>query len=176
MKRDCDALGALGDLGWYCIRAILWAYDFQAPLSVTAHAGIAGWKMGSGSRDKLNYKSTKCCWLFPAGAVFNAEGVPLHIGATLVFPGGRRGHFECGFDRALTQYLEVAGTQGTVRLDDFAIPASEAQCCFIRTRNHRLAKGDCEDATERDEVKVSHLRGPVHHHLRGLPFVSFAKG
>ena len=78
----------------------------------------------------------------------------MHIGATLVFPGGRRGHFECGFDRALTQYLEVAGTQGTVRLDDFVIPASEARCSFTRTRNHRLAKVDCEDATEREELQV----------------------
>ena len=104
VKADLDPLGALGDLGvqqagrsagqaqaharrrgqqaervltlpsahphlgWYCVRAILWAFTYEAPISVTAHAG----------------------------AVFNESGVPLHIGATLLFPGGRRGHFECG--------------------------------------------------------------------------------
>lgn len=44
-----------------------------------------------------------------AGAVLSEDGIPLHLGATLVFPGGRRGHFECGFDRALVQWLEVGG-------------------------------------------------------------------
>lgn len=62
----------------------LWAYGYQAPTSVTAHAGAA----------------------------FNAAGVPLHIGATLLFPCGGRAHFECGFDRALVQRLEVGGWVG----------------------------------------------------------------
>ena len=43
----------------------LWAYGYQAPTSVTAHAGAA----------------------------FNAAGVPLHVGATLLFPCGGRAHF-----------------------------------------------------------------------------------
>jgi len=34
-----DGLGALGDIGWYCSRFILWAYDFQLPQTVTAHPG-----------------------------------------------------------------------------------------------------------------------------------------
>jgi hypothetical protein len=54
--------------GWYCVRAILWAYDWELPTAVAAHPGAA----------------------------FNAEGVPMHVGATLLFPGGRRGSFECG--------------------------------------------------------------------------------
>ncbi|KAF5797724.1 hypothetical protein HanRHA438_Chr07g0294571 [Helianthus annuus] len=36
VKPDLDALGALGDAGWYCARAILWANDFNLPKSVTA--------------------------------------------------------------------------------------------------------------------------------------------
>eukprot|EP01018_Ginkgo_biloba_P037832 Gb_11248 [translate_table: standard] len=39
VRPDLDALGALGDLGWYCIRAILWANDYQLPQSVTALPG-----------------------------------------------------------------------------------------------------------------------------------------
>ncbi|XAR62220.1 D-xylose 1-dehydrogenase (NADP(+)) [Bertholletia excelsa] len=36
VKPDLDALGALGDTGWYCIRAILWAKDFRLPTTATA--------------------------------------------------------------------------------------------------------------------------------------------
>ncbi|EFN51255.1 hypothetical protein CHLNCDRAFT_141286 [Chlorella variabilis] len=131
VKKDCDPLGALGDLGWYCVRGILWAYGFEAPTSVTAHAGAA----------------------------FNEEGVPLHIGATLLFSGGRRGHFECGFDRALTQSLEVAGTLGTIQLNDFVIPRSVKQSSFVVTGEHGLRDCDTWDATRRDEVVV-HLAKP----------------
>lgn len=131
--------------GWYCVRAILWAFQFNAPLSVAAHAG----------------------------AEFSSAGVPISIGATLLFSDGRRGHFQCGgcwpalccglgslcwawhaaqrrswraesvhpsaacacpcpcfagFDRALVQTLEVAGTEGTISLCDFVIPTAEKKC------------------------------------------------
>ncbi|GJQ91185.1 hypothetical protein Tco_0002324 [Tanacetum coccineum] len=33
---NLDSLGALGDTGWYSIRAILWANDYELPKTVTA--------------------------------------------------------------------------------------------------------------------------------------------
>ncbi|RVW71316.1 putative oxidoreductase [Vitis vinifera] len=39
VKPDLDALGALGDVGWYCIRAILFAVDYELPKSVKALPG-----------------------------------------------------------------------------------------------------------------------------------------
>ena len=54
--------------GWYCVRAMLWAYQWEPPTAVRAHTGAA----------------------------FSERGVPLHMGATLVWPGRRLGHFECG--------------------------------------------------------------------------------
>jgi len=39
VKPDLDGLGALGDTGWYCIRAILWAVDYELPKSVLAFPG-----------------------------------------------------------------------------------------------------------------------------------------
>ncbi|KAI5065186.1 hypothetical protein GOP47_0019881 [Adiantum capillus-veneris] len=36
---ELDALGALGDLGWYCARAILWAYDYNLPASIVVLPG-----------------------------------------------------------------------------------------------------------------------------------------
>ena len=101
-KKNGDPLGALGDLGWYCIRAILWAFDFEAPIEVAAHPG----------------------------AVFNAEGVPTAIGGTLVFSGGRRGTFTCSFDRAKTQRLDIGGPGGSISLEDFTIPMDATEAKF----------------------------------------------
>ena len=66
------AASPLPTAGWYCVRAILWAFQFDSPLSVAAHAG----------------------------AEFSSAGVPISVGATLLFSGGRRGHFQCGGWRA----------------------------------------------------------------------------
>jgi hypothetical protein len=93
------------------------------------------------------------------GTVFNDAGVPMHIGATLLFSGDRRGLFRCGFDTALTQTLEVAGTVGTIRVDDFVIPFNELKADFIRTREHGLVELDTRDATIRDVFTV-HLDKP----------------
>ena len=40
VKKGLDGLGCLGDMGWYCVRAALWAYGFEKPVSVSAHAGV----------------------------------------------------------------------------------------------------------------------------------------
>jgi hypothetical protein len=96
-------------------------------------------------------------YFWPAGPVFNADGVPIHMGAELLFPGGRRGHFECGFDRVLTQYLEVAGTVGSILLHDFTIPRDELVNSFVVTARHGLAKLDLTDVTVRSEHIVRGL-------------------
>ena len=46
-------------------------------------------------------------FLCTAGPLYNNEGVLLHVGATIIWSDGRRANFQCGFDQALTQYLEV---------------------------------------------------------------------
>ena len=46
-------------------------------------------------------------FLCAAGPLYNNEGVLLHVGATIIWSDGRRANFQCGFDQALTQYLEV---------------------------------------------------------------------
>lgn len=125
-KKDCDSLGALGDMGWYCTRGILFAYDYECPISVTAHPG----------------------------ARFNGEGVSVSMGATLLFSGDRRAIFECGFDRALCQKLEIGGSLGTITLNDFIIPRDEEKAEFIVTKNHGFGYMDTVDATEYDRVDV----------------------
>ena len=39
MSKDLDGLGCLGDMGWYNIRAALWAYEFELPQFVQACPG-----------------------------------------------------------------------------------------------------------------------------------------
>ncbi len=39
MSKELDGLGCLGDMGWYNIRAALWAYDFELPQYVQACPG-----------------------------------------------------------------------------------------------------------------------------------------
>lgn len=39
LHKHLDGLGCLGDIGWYCIGHILWAFDHQSPSLVQAHAG-----------------------------------------------------------------------------------------------------------------------------------------
>lgn len=126
LKKECDPLGCLGDLGWYCIRAILWAYDYEVPVSVTAYPGC----------------------------VTNSEGVPIVVGGTLLFKEGRRGNFRCSFDTALTQRLEICGSSGTILVDDFVIPRSETKAEFVVTREHRLGDLDTWDATIKDTHTV----------------------
>eukprot|EP00955_Chlamydomonas_euryale_P017254 184324-Chlamydomonas_euryale.AAC.3 len=38
-QADADPLGCLGDLGWYCIRGALWAFNWEAPQYACANAG-----------------------------------------------------------------------------------------------------------------------------------------
>ena len=98
VKKGLDELGCLGDIGWYCICAALWAADYELPYKVVALPD-----------PKLN-----------------SDGVLLRCGGTLCWRDGRIAVFDCGFDAPLRQRLEVAGSNGSVILDDFVIPHEEA--------------------------------------------------
>lgn len=97
-----DGLGALGDIGWYCIRYILWAYDFALPISVTAHSG-----------SKLS-----------------DTGVLTACGATFEWSDGRLATFRCSFHGDIVMKGVCSGTKGTLEIDDFVIPRNESTCSF----------------------------------------------
>jgi predicted dehydrogenase len=99
-KPDADGLGCVGDLGWYCVRAGLWAF-------------------GGGRVDPADPGATATAH---AGTVLNAAGVPLTAGATVVWPDGRYLSFDTSFQRAPAQRLEIAGTMGAAALTDFVLP------------------------------------------------------
>uniref|UniRef100_A0ACD5VDN7 Uncharacterized protein n=1 Tax=Avena sativa TaxID=4498 RepID=A0ACD5VDN7_AVESA len=97
VKPDLDALGALGDVGWYCIRAILWAVDYELPKNVIAH-----------------YHPVK-----------NEAGVLLACGASLYWADGKVATFHCSFLTNLTMDVTIVGTNGTIHVTDLFLPYDE---------------------------------------------------
>lgn len=97
VKPDLDALGVLGDAGWYCIRAILWAVNYELPKNVIALPD----------------------------PVKNQAGVLIACGATLYWADGKMATFHCSFLANLTMDLTVVGTDGTLHVTDFIIPYEE---------------------------------------------------
>ncbi|XP_042492428.1 uncharacterized oxidoreductase At4g09670-like [Macadamia integrifolia] len=97
VKPDLDGLGALGDAGWYCIRSILWAADYELPKTVTALRG----------------------------PIRNEAGVILACGSSLQWEDGKTSTFHCSFLSNLTMDITAVGTKGTLHVHDFIIPYEE---------------------------------------------------
>lgn len=102
VKPDLDSLGCLGDAGWYCIRAILLAANFELPKTVTASRG----------------------------PVLNQAGVLLSCGASLHWEDGKVATFHCSFLSNLTMDITAVGTKGTLHVHDFIIPYEEKEASF----------------------------------------------
>ncbi|GAB4861070.1 hypothetical protein Ancab_036229 [Ancistrocladus abbreviatus] len=103
MNPDLDGqLGALGDMGWYCIGASLWATDYQLPKTVTAIQG----------------------------ALTNEAGVLLTCGASLVWEDGKAATFHCSYLSNASMAITVIGTRGTLLVNDFGLPWQENIASF----------------------------------------------
>lgn len=102
VKPDLDALGCLGDAGWYCVRSILWAADYELPKTAIA----------------------------TRGAVLNEAGVPISCGASLHWKDGKVATFHCSFLSNLTMDITAVGTKGTLHVNDFIIPCQEHEASF----------------------------------------------
>ncbi|CAK9174187.1 unnamed protein product [Ilex paraguariensis] len=99
VKPDLDALG---DAGWYCLRAILWPTDFELPKSVVALHG----------------------------PLLNEAGVILSCGASLYWEDGKVATFYCSFLANFTTDVTVVGTKGKLHLNDFVVPFEENKGSF----------------------------------------------
>ncbi|XAR73591.1 hypothetical protein NMG60_11007606 [Bertholletia excelsa] len=103
VKPDLDSLGALGDLGWYCIGAILWAMDYQLPKTAVALPAIER----------------------------NPAGVILSCSACLHWENRQTvATFDCSFLSAVSMDLTLQGFNGSIHLDDFIIPFREDSAFF----------------------------------------------
>ncbi|XP_061340346.1 uncharacterized oxidoreductase At4g09670-like [Gastrolobium bilobum] len=104
VKPELNALGALGDLAWYCIGASLWAKGYQLPTTVTALPDAAR----------------------------NAGGVNLSITASLQWdqPNKTVATIRCSFLSHTSMDLSICGSNGSVHLKDFIIPYRETSASF----------------------------------------------
>lgn len=106
---ELEPLGALGDLGWYCIRFSLWALSYQLPTHVSGRILTAGKRPDS-----------------------NRE-VPLEFSGELWFPGGASAGFYCSFLTQIHQWANISGTAGYLHVEDFVVPSFGCQAEFELT-------------------------------------------
>ncbi|KAK7305663.1 hypothetical protein VNO77_43571 [Canavalia gladiata] len=104
VKPDLDGLGALGDLGWYCIGASLWAKGYQLPSTVTALPDVTR----------------------------NHAGVILSFTASLQWdqPNRTVATIHCSFLSHTSMDLVICGSNGSLHLKDFIIPYQETSGSF----------------------------------------------
>ena len=115
--------GALGDLGWYCIRFMLWVMGDQLPTQVSARTlySIGGDSPGDGS---------------------SGGQVPGEMSAELQFADGVSGGFFCSFLTENQQTAIVSGEKGNVFLDDFVLPLYGAEVGWSE-HSHQLEIDNC---------------------------------
>ncbi|CAL5203239.1 unnamed protein product [Lathyrus oleraceus] len=104
VKPELDALGALGDLAWYCINASLWAKGYKLPTTVTALPDVTR----------------------------NSAGVILSITTSLQWdkPNQTVANIHCSFLSHTSMDLAVCGSNGSMHVKDFIIPYKETSAKF----------------------------------------------
>ena len=102
-NHDLEPHGALGDLGWYCIRFMLWVMNDQLPTHVAART------------------------LYSLGDHQSEGQVPAEMSAELRFAGGVTGSFFCSFLTQNQQTAMMSGDKGYIFLDDFVLPLYGAE-------------------------------------------------
>jgi predicted dehydrogenase len=115
-----EPYGCLGDLGWYCVRFLLWALKYQRPLEVRGRV------------------------LTSLQGSFSSASVPGEFSAELLFPEGISASMYCSFVTGMQQLARVSGTRGYLQLDDFVLPYHASELSFTRSQPVFL-----EDACDR---------------------------
>ncbi len=129
--------GCLGDLGWYCIRMILWTLNWQMPKSVIGRT------------------------LTPFRGHGSQEEVPGEFSADLFFDDGVSASFYCSFMANHQQWFHVTGEKGYVLLNDFVLPYCGPEVAFDVVQNEFVADG-CEFHMENHQT-----RHAVHEYASG---------
>ncbi len=115
-----EPAGCLGDLGWYCIRFMLWTMRWQLPREV---------------RGRILSHHAACGDLAP---------VPTNFSAELIFDDHTSAGFYCSFLAEHQNWVHVSGTKGWLRLDDFVHPTSDHEPVFqLKGEEIRVKNCDC---------------------------------
>ena len=101
-----EPFGALGDLGWYCIRLALVMASDKLPVRV----------LGNAIQTHRHPDAD--------------DAVPVEFDATLFFEDGMSSSFYCSFVTELQQWANISGSQGYVSIEDFALPFHDTKTRF----------------------------------------------
>jgi len=101
-----EPFGCLGDLGWYCIRFLLWANQWQTPTWISGR--IISSMRGENS----------------------VTEVPSEFSAELQFPNGCTGSFYCSFVTGNQQWAHISGSKGNAFMADFVLPHFGCEVSF----------------------------------------------
>ena len=101
-----EPYGCLGDLGWYCIRFVLWLMNWQMPLQVTG------------------------CLLSEHRRPDSPAAVPTAFSGELLFAGEVCANFYCSFLTETEQWVKISGTRGLMAMPDFVLPVVGSEVGF----------------------------------------------
>lgn len=125
-----EPLGSLGDLGWYCIRMMLWTMKYEMPSSVRANM------------------------IRQSGRPDSPDAVPISLSAELTFQSGVTGSFFCSFEAEHQQWVNISGTKGHVYLNDFVLPYNGPEVGFDIEQAH-FEQDVCQFRMERHRTRVN---------------------
>jgi predicted dehydrogenase len=106
MDSALEPHGCVGDLGWYCIRFILWALKWRLPREVTGRI------------------------LEQAGGAGSPGAVPTTFWGDLLFDDGVSTGFYCSFLTENQQWINVSGSKGYLEMADFVLPFQGSEIGF----------------------------------------------
>lgn len=125
-----EPAGCLGDLGWYTIRATLWALNYEMPTEVRGRILTGAQRSDS------------------------PDIVPLEFQGEMHFDSGVSATFYNSFRGNNQQWINVSGSKGYVQWDDFVLPffgpTTEFKVC-----NHEFAVDGCRFNMEQRQKVVS---------------------
>ncbi len=133
-RGELEPAGCLGDLGWYCIRFILWVMRWQLPLQVSGRI------------------------LSDSGPGHTGGPVPMDFSAELVFDGGVSACFYSSFLVENQQWVNVSGTRGSLRVLDFVHPTNVLEPAFevnntvIRVKAAADGQGTADTAAQQTNM------------------------
>lgn len=127
---ELEPAGALGDLGWYTIRATLFVMNYEMPVFLRATM------LSSTDSNKTS------------------DGVPTELSAELIFANGASATFYNSFLTENQQWLHVSGSKGHLKVDDFVLPHPGGKLGF-KIANPNFVQQDCKFFMERNEREFS---------------------
>ena len=121
--------GCLGDLGWYCLRMMLWTLRYEMPTSLRARL------------------------IRESRANAGEAGVPLSLSAELVFESGPTASLFCSFEAENQQWFTISGTKGYVQVPDFVLPHVGSEVGFSVEQSHFAVDG-CRFQMKRNHREI----------------------